>query len=223
MDEENIFDDIYQERKKITLVALGFIFFAMVIVFFYFIYAPKQEAKTVTPLTPPGNTGVTVDKKYNYTGLSKESCSNVADANERQKCFDDIIVGQAVNDLDFEKCKTAILDKEKNDCMETVARDLKDYTLCQQITDDKTHETCISDVAYATKDPGVCDHGDVKFEIQECRDRTQSFIVSDSGKRDDIIECTKIKTLEYGNLAIDVSALEDAIMRRRSEVRRRRW
>ncbi len=63
---------------------------------------------------------------------------------------------------------------------------------------------CLSDVSIAKKDPSVCDllEDDEIYELQECKDRTMSFIIAEDGDNTNLDDCNDLKTLEYAKLCL---------------------
>lgn len=201
MDEENYYGDEDQRRSKVLYLGIGCVLSALAIFCFTFFYNPEKREPQAPDIEPVvlENEG----QNYSFVPDTKESCAKIGESAGRQDCFDRLVLGEAVNERNFEKCGQIKDAAAKNGCLLNVAKNLQDIDLCLRIADGKTQEKCVSGVAIAKKNPSLCEKlGGGDFGRQECRDRAMSFVIAESGKLEDIQHCEKIKTLEYANLCL---------------------
>lgn len=200
MDEENYFEDSPDQRKKIIYLGAGMMLLAgMVFLAVFLGFSKKPEGIGFSEKE---------ENKISYTNdfMGRDNCEKIKDERERQRCVDDFLLDEAVDERDFDKCYEIKTEDLKLICLHRVAQNLKNVDLCLKIPDDKTKDTCVADVAIALRDPAVCEVWvDEPFDRQECVDVTSAFVIAESGKTNDIAKCAELETNEYSNLCFWMS------------------
>ncbi|PLX20666.1 hypothetical protein C0584_05500 [Candidatus Parcubacteria bacterium] len=129
--------------------------------------------------------------------LTEETCDEL-NGEERDRCYNQIIVNESSLEEDLEKCLEVDDYELRSDCIFQGVRDLYSVRSCGRIPDHFKAEACVQLASIETRYSDFCDIFDGEpHEKQECLDRTMAFKLKDSGKLE---ECGDIETLEYGGL-----------------------
>lgn len=197
IDKVREFIDSLDKRKIVFL----FIILAMIVFVFHF----KKKEIPSPPASSP--TGVfKIGDNYFYVPETEESCSQKKSELEKQRCLDEIALRDIIRSKDYKQCFNLKTAEIKNECLFNLISQGVDSSLCATISDKEKAEKCIDRITVLTKDSKHCDYfSNEPLEKQECQDRASAFKIAESGRVDDILECRKIKTLEYPNLCLNNS------------------
>jgi hypothetical protein len=190
------------DKRKLALILI--IILAIVAFVFYF---KKDKAPSGPPPSASSPTGVfKIGDDYFYIPETKESCAQKKSESEKQRCLDEIALRDIIKNGDYKECFNLKTAEIKNECLFNLISQGADSSLCATIPDKEKAEKCIDRIVVLTKDSKHCDYfNNAPLEKQECQDRALAFKIAESGRTDDILECRKIKTLEYPNLCLNNS------------------